>query len=83
MKIRLLAVGRKMPAWVTDGFNEYRKRLPRHLSLELKEISPGRRGPGLDPAAAIAAESTALTRACRGAALTIALDERGEAIDSP
>ncbi|MEC9305926.1 MAG: 23S rRNA (pseudouridine(1915)-N(3))-methyltransferase RlmH, partial [Pseudomonadota bacterium] len=29
MRIRLLAVGTKMPAWVEQGVETYRKRLPR------------------------------------------------------
>lgn len=38
MKICLIAVGTKMPAWVTQGFGEYAKRLPAEFALELVEI---------------------------------------------
>ncbi len=44
MKLTLLAVGTKMPAWVTQGFQEYAKRLPRECSLQLHEIAPAKRG---------------------------------------
>lgn len=44
MKLNLLAVGNKMPAWVTDGYQEYAKRLPRECSLNLHEITPAKRG---------------------------------------
>ncbi len=44
MKLNLLAVGTKMPAWVTDGYQEYAKRLPRDCSLHLHEIAPAKRG---------------------------------------
>jgi 23S rRNA (pseudouridine1915-N3)-methyltransferase len=44
MKLNLLAVGTKMPAWVVDGYNEYAKRLPRECSLHLHEIAPSKRG---------------------------------------
>lgn len=44
MKLNLLAVGNKMPAWVTDGYLEYAKRLPRECSLNLQEVSPAKRG---------------------------------------
>ncbi len=44
MKLNLLAVGNKMPAWVTDGYQEYAKRLPRECSLVLHEILPAKRG---------------------------------------
>lgn len=52
MKIRLIAVGTKMPGWVTEGFNEYVKRLPHEFSLELVEIPLGHRGKGADLARA-------------------------------
>lgn len=44
MKVRILAVGGKMPAWVQEGYREYAKRLPRELSLEVVEIPLGNRG---------------------------------------
>ena len=44
MKIRILAAGGKMPAWVQEGYNEYAKRLPRELTLEMVEIPLGNRG---------------------------------------
>jgi 23S rRNA (pseudouridine1915-N3)-methyltransferase len=44
MKLKLLAVGTKMPAWVNDGYQEYAKRLPRECQLVLQEIQPAKRG---------------------------------------
>lgn len=38
MRIRLIAVGSKMPRWVEDGWQEYVKRLPADVQLELVEI---------------------------------------------
>lgn len=38
MRINLIAVGTKMPAWVVDGFQEYAKRLPPECQLKLIEI---------------------------------------------
>ncbi len=43
MKLNLLAVGTKMPTWVTEGFQEYQKRLPRECCLVLQEIAPAKR----------------------------------------
>ena len=40
MKARLIAVGERAPAWVADGFAEYRKRLSHWLPFELIEIEP-------------------------------------------
>jgi 23S rRNA (pseudouridine1915-N3)-methyltransferase len=42
MKLRILAIGTRAPQWVRDGFDEYRKRLPRELSLELVELPAGK-----------------------------------------
>ena len=44
MKLKLLAVGTKMPNWVNDGYQEYAKRLPRECQLVLQEIQPAKRG---------------------------------------
>ncbi len=43
MKLRLLAVGTRMPGWVEDGFADYAKRLSGDISLELVEITAGKR----------------------------------------
>ena len=44
MRIRLLAVGQKMPDWVTEGYQEYAKRLQDDVRLELVEIPAAKRG---------------------------------------
>ncbi|GAB6047916.1 23S rRNA (pseudouridine(1915)-N(3))-methyltransferase RlmH [Methyloparacoccus murrellii] len=48
MQIHLFAVGNRMPGWVTEGFHEYAKRLPRDCELVLREIAPGKRGKNAD-----------------------------------
>ncbi|MGI9212185.1 MAG: 23S rRNA (pseudouridine(1915)-N(3))-methyltransferase RlmH [Methylococcaceae bacterium] len=48
MRIHLLAVGQRMPAWVSEAYEEYAKRLPRECSLILREIAPGKRGRNAD-----------------------------------
>lgn len=48
MKIQLVAVGTKMPAWVETGFKEYLRRFPRDCALELIEIPAGKRGKNAD-----------------------------------
>lgn len=39
MKVKLYSIGHKMPQWISAGFNEYNKRLPKHFAIELHEIS--------------------------------------------
>lgn len=48
MRILLLAVGQKMPAWIEQGYQEYAQRMPAEARLELKEIAPGKRGKNAD-----------------------------------
>ncbi len=78
MRLLLLAVGQKMPAWVGTAFAEYAGRLPPHLRLELveKPVSPwADRG---DVARAMREEAAALNAAIPESAQRIALDERGK-----
>jgi 23S rRNA (pseudouridine1915-N3)-methyltransferase len=45
MKLRILSVGTKPPAWVREGFAAYAKRLPPDMALDLVEIpAPKHRG---------------------------------------
>ncbi len=44
MKIQVVAVGNKMPAWVVDGTNEYLRRFPSDFSVSFTEIPPIKRG---------------------------------------
>ncbi|HAI96313.1 MAG: 23S rRNA (pseudouridine(1915)-N(3))-methyltransferase RlmH [Cycloclasticus sp.] len=43
MKLKILAVGQKMPGWVAAGYQEYAKRMPRECSIETIEIPPAKR----------------------------------------
>lgn len=43
MRIRLLTITHKSPAWIKEGYNEYAKRLPHTCGLELIEIPAEKR----------------------------------------
>lgn len=77
MRIRLICVGTKMPAWITSGFQEYAKRLPADLKLELVEIAPGHRGKGADVKRAIDKESRQILAALGKDERVVALDVEG------
>lgn len=77
MRIRLIAVGTKMPDWVEQGYAEYKKRLPRELSLELVEIPLGPRAKSSSVATAIARESDAILAALDPRDKVIALEVGG------
>mgnify|MGYP003958219967 FL=1 len=44
MQIELIAAGTREPTWVTEGYKEYQKRLPKEWQLVLSEIPVAHRG---------------------------------------
>lgn len=78
MKLRLVALGHRMPRWVSDGYGEYAKRLPREYALDLVELKPEPRERGRNVAQMLRAEAARIDAACAGYRV-IALDERGAA----
>ncbi|SPB17613.1 ribosomal RNA large subunit methyltransferase H [Caballeronia novacaledonica] len=77
MKLVILAVGHKMPDWITNGFDEYAKRMPPELRIELKEIKPEQRSSGRNAESVMAAEKQRIEAALPKNARVVALDERG------
>lgn len=66
-----------MPDWITAGFNEYAKRMPREAKIELLEIKPEPRTTGKTTAQIMEAEAQRILAALPQGALRIALDEHG------
>ena len=73
-RLRILAVGTRMPAWVQAGFAEYHKRMPRDFAVELREIPVSRR----EGARAVAEEGEALLAALAADEHVVALEVGGE-----
>lgn len=78
MKIRILAIGTKMPAWVNDGFDEYAKRFAPPYSLELCEIPAEKRTKNADIERLIEREGEKLLAAINPRHYVIALDVNGQ-----
>lgn len=78
MKLIILAVGHKMPSWITEGFNEYSKRMPREAKIELVEIKPEPRTTGKSVVQIMEAEAQRIQAALPKDVLRIVLDERGK-----
>jgi 23S rRNA (pseudouridine1915-N3)-methyltransferase len=76
LRIRVVALGHRMPAWIDAGWEDYRRRLPREIALDLVELKPEPRDRGKPVSELLAVEATRIGAACQGATL-IALDERG------
>ncbi len=77
MKLIIVSVGHKMPDWITAGFNEYTKRMPREARIELLEIKPEPRTTGKTTVQIMEAEAQRILAALPQNCLRIALDERG------
>lgn len=77
MKLHIVAVGHKMPGWVADGFDEYAKRMPPELRIELRELKPELRSGGRGADSVMAAERVRIEAALPKGARLVALDERG------
>ncbi|WP_455198023.1 23S rRNA (pseudouridine(1915)-N(3))-methyltransferase RlmH [Kaarinaea lacus] len=79
MRIVLIAVGSKMPAWVTQGYEEYARRMPPECGLHLVEIPAGRRGKNADLSRIMEQEGTQMLAAIPNGAKVIAMDVKGRA----
>lgn len=77
MRLRVIAVGTRMPRWVREAFDDYSARLTSGLKLSLVEIEPGARGAGRAAQQAVEAEAQKITTALRKDEYIVALDEHG------
>ncbi len=77
MRLRVVALGHRMPAWVAAGWADYARRMPRDFPLELVELKPEPRDRGKPVPQVLAAEAVRIAQACKGAQV-VALDERGQ-----
>ena len=77
MKLLIVSVGHKMPDWITEGFHEYAKRMPRETQIVLVEIKPESRTTGKTTAQIMEAEAQRILSVLPKNCLCIVLDERG------
>ena len=77
MKLVVLAVGHRQPAWVNDGCAEYLKRMPRELPASVTEIKPETRG-SKTREQLLAAEKTRIRDALQPGCRIVVLDEKGD-----
>jgi 23S rRNA (pseudouridine1915-N3)-methyltransferase len=79
VKLLLIAVGPKMPAWAQTAFDDYAKRMPPELRVEVKTVKVAHRGGHSDAASAMAQERKHIEALLPRGAHVVALDERGQA----
>ena len=82
MKIRLLAVGQKMPTWVQQTFAEYNGRLPVKQQIELVEIAPIHRSKSISTDKARQMEAQSILDSVKNNEKIVLLDEKGKMIST-
>lgn len=78
MRIKIIAVGQKMPAWVEQGYQEYAKRMPREMTVEMCELPMGHRNKAGDIPRAMTKEGEAMLAAIPKGDRVVALDVLGK-----
>jgi len=78
MKLHLVSVGQKMPAWVDMGYEEYAQRMPPELKLQAKDIALAKRTKTTDIRRAIDDEGQRMLDAIPKQAHVVALDVKGQ-----
>ena len=82
MKLLIVAVGNKAPAWVDDGFDEYARRMPPEARIELIEVKPEPREAGKTPQQMMAAEAKRILAVVPAGTRMVALDEHGKDLNT-
>jgi 23S rRNA (pseudouridine1915-N3)-methyltransferase len=77
VRIRLIAVGERMPRWVDEVVADYTQRLAGTLKVSLVEVPAGQRSSRGDPAQAMQLEAQRILALIRPQEFVLALDERG------
>lgn len=79
MIIRILAVGTRPPTWISDGYNEYARRMRGSCTLELVEISVEKRSKSSNTVRILEKEGARMLAAIPEGAYVVALELTGEA----
>ncbi|HEY1393005.1 MAG TPA: 23S rRNA (pseudouridine(1915)-N(3))-methyltransferase RlmH [Methylibium sp.] len=80
MKLLLVAVGQRVPAWAEAACEDYLKRFPPELKLELKALKTEPRSSGKPVEALMEAERSRIAAAIPKGARLVVLDEHGSRV---
>jgi 23S rRNA (pseudouridine1915-N3)-methyltransferase len=83
MKISLIAVGTKMPAWVNDGVAEYSKRLPSSFNLTVQEVPLAKRGKSYNVEQCVNKEANLILERVPKNDHLVAMEVTGKVFDTP
>ncbi|MET0335132.1 MAG: 23S rRNA (pseudouridine(1915)-N(3))-methyltransferase RlmH [Rhizobacter sp.] len=79
MKLFLVAVGQRQPAWADTAYDDFAKRFPPEMRLELKAVKAETRG-AKTAAQLMAAEAARIEIAVPKGVRRVVLDERGSRV---
>jgi len=86
MRLIVCCVGQRTQAWVSAGFDDYARRMPREMPIHLVEVRPERRrSKALAPASLtkiMATEASRIRAALPSVCTVVALDEAGRSFTS-
>ena len=81
MKLLLIAVGQRPPAWADEAYAEFAKRFPPEMRLELRAVKAEVRGTR-SHAQVLALEAARIEAACPKGVRRVVFDERGERLST-
>ena len=82
MKLLVVAVGQRQPAWADAAWDDFAKRFPPEMRLELKALKAEPRSTGKTAAQCMAAEAARFEAALPRGARRVILDEHGSRLGS-
>ena len=82
MRLLLASVGQRPPAWAETAYDDFAKRFPPDLRLELKAVRAEPRSSGKTAAQMMAAEAQRLEAAVPKGARRVVLDEQGSRLST-
>lgn len=80
MRLLVVAVGQRVPDWAQTAWDDYAKRFPPELRVELKAVKTEPRAGGKALEALLAAERQRIEAAIPRGSRVVVLDERGTAL---
>lgn len=81
MRVGIVAIGQRLPDWARSAVDDYAKRLPAEWRFGIKALKAEPRD-GKSAAVLMAAEAQRLDAALPAGVRRVALDERGERVDT-
>lgn len=78
MKLHIVAVGQRQPAWADQAVADYLQRLPADFAVSLREVRAEARNTGQTAERMLAAEAERLRAAVPAGSVLVVLDERGK-----